>query len=170
LSNFHLTWCSAAVLLGVSSVLGLIGNNSAMALSVAAGALGLAFANIDKIQRFKGAGFEAEMVHKMEAIVEKETEPEAEIEDPSYWYATTPLGQEEQRVIQALANPAFTWRYVSGLSKESGFSKDKVRSILNLLEKKQFAERSSNEKGEIWTPSRRGRNAAILLAGDLNEA
>lgn len=165
-----LTWFSTIILLGISSILGFMGNTSAMALSVVAGALGLGFSNIDKIRKFKGAGFEAEMFHKIEAIVEKETEPEAESEDKgTYWYAKTRLNKDEQSVINALANPAFTWRYVSGLSKESGLPKNQVRSILKALEEKKFAERSLNEKGEIWTPSRRGRNASILMAGDLNQ-
>jgi hypothetical protein len=38
-----------------------------MGLAILAGALGLAFSNLDKISKFKGAGFEAEMnmVHTM---------------------------------------------------------------------------------------------------------
>jgi hypothetical protein len=44
-----------------SMLLGMLGKPAEMGLFVAAGGIGLSFANIDKIQRFKGAGFEAEM-------------------------------------------------------------------------------------------------------------
>lgn len=42
-------------------ILGLLGKPTEMGLYIVAGGIALAFANIDKIQRFKGAGFEAEM-------------------------------------------------------------------------------------------------------------
>jgi hypothetical protein len=42
-------------------ILGLLGKPTEMGIFVLAAGIGLAFANIDKIQRFKGAGFEAEM-------------------------------------------------------------------------------------------------------------
>ncbi|MFL1467391.1 hypothetical protein [Marinobacter sp. HN1S83] len=48
-----------------------------MGLAILAGSIGLAFTNIDKIARFKGAGFEAEMcekvVHKPTGVVHKGT-------------------------------------------------------------------------------------------------
>lgn len=40
---------------------GFIGKPTEMGLAIVAGAIAAAFMNIDKIQRFKGAGFEAEM-------------------------------------------------------------------------------------------------------------
>jgi hypothetical protein len=40
---------------------GLLGRPAEMGLVALAGAIGMAFTNIDRIQRFKGAGFEAEM-------------------------------------------------------------------------------------------------------------
>jgi len=68
---------SLCVLLVGSMILGFMGNATEMGLAVVAGAIGLAFANIDKISRFKGAGFEAEMRNQqIETIIEKETEPE----------------------------------------------------------------------------------------------
>ena len=43
-----------------------MGKPTEMGIIVVAGAIGLAFLNIDKIQRFKGAGFEAEMKRAVE--------------------------------------------------------------------------------------------------------
>ena len=44
-----------------SIILGFNNNPTEMGLAIIGGSLCLSFANIDKIQRFKGAGFEAEM-------------------------------------------------------------------------------------------------------------
>ena len=45
---------------------GIMGKPAEMGIIVVAGAIGLSFLNIDKIQRFKGAGFEAEMKRAVE--------------------------------------------------------------------------------------------------------
>ncbi|WP_417684989.1 hypothetical protein [Pseudidiomarina gelatinasegens] len=49
-----------------------------MGMAILAGAIGLAFVNIDKISKFKGAGFEAEMcktvIHKPTGVIHKRAE------------------------------------------------------------------------------------------------
>ena len=72
----HQQIASYVVLLGGTLVLGLMGLPVEMGLSIVAGSIALAFLNIDKISKFKGAGFEAEMREQITAIVNKETEPE----------------------------------------------------------------------------------------------
>ena len=67
---------SFAFLLVGPLIFGLLGKPTEMGLSILAGALSLAFSNIDKISKFKGAGFEAEMREKVGAIIAKEAEPE----------------------------------------------------------------------------------------------
>jgi hypothetical protein len=57
--KFYTQLLSFGVLLVISSILGLVGRPTEMSIAVVAGALGLAFSNIDKIAKFKGAGFEA---------------------------------------------------------------------------------------------------------------
>jgi hypothetical protein len=52
--------------LGLAVMFGVMGKPTEMGIIVVAGAIGLAFLNIDKIQRFKGAGFEAEMKRAVE--------------------------------------------------------------------------------------------------------
>lgn len=54
-------WISFFFLLGASSVFGYLDKLGAMSLSVIAGAIGMAFANLDRFSRIKGAGFEAEL-------------------------------------------------------------------------------------------------------------
>lgn len=52
--------------IALATMFGLLGKSTEMGLIIVAGAIGLAFLNIDKIQRFKGAGFEAEMKKAVE--------------------------------------------------------------------------------------------------------
>lgn len=54
-----------AVLLGPCLYFGFYGKSVEMGISVAAGALALAFMNLDKIQKFKGAGVEVEMAQQV---------------------------------------------------------------------------------------------------------
>jgi hypothetical protein len=49
------------VILGPGLVFGFMGKPTEMGIAIAAGAVAAAFINIDKIQEFKGAGFEAKM-------------------------------------------------------------------------------------------------------------
>jgi hypothetical protein len=49
------------LLVGGALLFGLLGKPTEMGLMIVACSLALAFANLDRIQRFKGAGFEAEM-------------------------------------------------------------------------------------------------------------
>ena len=55
------TTIGSIITLGLAVMFGLKGMATEMGIIVAAGAICLAFLNIDKIERFKGAGFEAEM-------------------------------------------------------------------------------------------------------------
>lgn len=49
------------LILGLAVMFGIMGKPTEMGIIVVAGAIAVAFLNIDKIQKFKGAGFEAEM-------------------------------------------------------------------------------------------------------------
>lgn len=71
------TWITAAaslLMMTLAMVLGVLGKPTEMGLIVVAGAISIAFLNIDRIKRFKGAGFEAEMrqaVEQAHATVEQ---------------------------------------------------------------------------------------------------
>lgn len=52
--------------LGLAVMFGIMGKPTEMGIIVIAGAIAVAFLNIDKIQKFKGAGFEAEMKRAVE--------------------------------------------------------------------------------------------------------
>jgi hypothetical protein len=61
MSNSSITSLASAVMLFLAMWLGLLGKPTEMSLIIVAGSIVIAFLNIDRIQRFKGAGFEAEM-------------------------------------------------------------------------------------------------------------
>ncbi|MDD4402773.1 MAG: hypothetical protein PHI24_13195 [Desulfitobacteriaceae bacterium] len=61
MSDKIITIIGGLIILGLAVMFGLKGMATEMGLIVVAGAICLAFLHIDKIQKFKGAGFEAEM-------------------------------------------------------------------------------------------------------------
>ncbi|MGV1098718.1 hypothetical protein ACUUL3_04825 [Thiovibrio sp. JS02] len=61
MNEIFTTIIGSIITLGLAVLFGLKGMPTEMGIIVAAGAICLSFLNIDKIERFKGAGFEAEM-------------------------------------------------------------------------------------------------------------
>ncbi|PJN50017.1 hypothetical protein PAEAM_56290 [Paenibacillus sp. GM1FR] len=57
---------SILIIIGPGLYFGYVGKSTEMGLAILSGAVAVAFMNIDKIQRFKGAGFEAEMKKAVE--------------------------------------------------------------------------------------------------------
>jgi len=101
----------------VSSIFGYLDKTTAMGLSIALGAIGMAFSHIDKIKRFKGASFEAEM---------KEVVSEA--------YATI----EQMKYLAALIGE-FAFTFIQGEGRAGGIEPnikiDLDIKIVSLLEK-----------------------------------
>jgi hypothetical protein len=130
-----------------------------MGLSIVSAAIGLFFLNIDKIKRFKvkGAGMEAEMREKIEAIIEKETEPPQN--EGSGFLTVEAYGTDENAklAINALKNPKYTWRYLGGIVKDSGLPKSEVLKTLNWLIENNFGKVSDGEHGRLWALSAKGR-------------
>lgn len=61
-----MTIAGSLLTLGLAVMFGVMGKPTEMGIIVVAGAIALSFLNIDKIQKFKGAGFEAEMKRAVE--------------------------------------------------------------------------------------------------------
>jgi hypothetical protein len=157
-TNKFLNICAFIVLLVLSFILGLLGKPTEMGLSILAGAIALSFINIDKIKRFKGAGFEAEMQEKLEAIIEKETEPH-QCENNGNFITFQAYGTDEKakKVINALNNTKYTWRYSGGIIKDSGLSKSEVTETLDWLLKNHLGKFTEGEHGRLWALSAKGR-------------
>lgn len=154
---------SFVVLLGGSTLLGTMGRPTEMGIAVLAGALGLAFSNLDKIARFKGAGFEAEMRERIETVIEKEIEPDVSQHLGAKVEGYGLVGEDPPKVIKALLDARYTWRYVSGISKQSGVAPDRVLNTLDWLKKNQLATSSEGATGTIWALTAKGRKAFAYL-------
>lgn len=127
-----------------------------MGLAILAGAIGLAFSNLDKISRFKGAGFEAEM-NMVHTIIESQTEPSPEQKKQAI--QSDGLSDEEARILVSLQKPGYTWRYARTVSGEVSLPLDKTESILFSLMGRGFAKNGTGSNGEIWAITNIGKSA-----------
>lgn len=139
------------VLLIGSMALGFMGLPAEMGLAIGAGAIALAFLNLEQIASLKGAGIELVTKEQIQAVIEKETE--------SSFFSVEAFGTDEntKKVINALQNPKYTWRYPKGLAKESGLSSEMVATSLQWLVDNQLAKKSKGQVGDIWSLTVKGR-------------
>ncbi len=158
---------SYLILLGVSVVLGFMGKPAEMGLAIVAGAIGLAFSDIGKFSRIKGAGFEAELREKLEvveAVIEKETEPSISGEE-----STTPrpnvskIDASTKAVIKALQHPVYTWRYLGGIKKDTGLSEHEVTKSLRWLAANGYAKQTLGKHGTVWNLTEEGRYLSAVI-------
>jgi hypothetical protein len=127
-----------------------------MGLSILAGALGLAFSNIDKISKFKGAGFEAEM-NMVRAIVESQTEPSPEQKEEAK--KKDDISNSENSVLKSLQKPGYTWRYSKTVAGETSLSTSETERILVSLMSRGLAKNGKGANGnEIWAITTLGKN------------
>lgn len=146
------------ILLAGSFILGWLGKPTEMGLSILAAAIALAFTNIEKIKRFKGAGFEAEMLErKVEAIIAKDAEPQPVSESPKVKPIGLMLDEVALKVVKALGNSKYTWRTVDGICTETGQSATIVRSSLQWLSGTNLAIQTSIGSLPHWGLSEEGR-------------
>ncbi|WP_341664279.1 hypothetical protein [Vibrio sp.] len=151
---------SAFVMLVMPLYFGYIGKPTEMGLIIAAGFLGLVFSNLGKFHSFKAAGVEAQLkVEQIEAVLERETEaPTDELEDPEAQAVNVELVSDSTKsVLKALQNNEYTWRYASGLSKETNLNHSQVKASLQWLCEHGYARKSLGKKGDIWASTQDGR-------------
>ena len=160
--NSILSCCSAVALLGASSLFGFMEMPTEMGLSILAGALGLAFSNIENIAEFSGAGFSAKMKTQIQAVIDKETEQEDFIENEK----EISLTDHEKFVLKSLHNPKYTWRTLRGISKEASMSESESWiSLLTLKQKGLVRTGNKNKTGEmIWSLTQQGHAYANKIA------
>jgi hypothetical protein len=151
---------SAYVLLIVGSfVFGLLGKPTEMGLCTLAGAIALAFTNIDKIKRFKGAGFEAEMQEaQVKAIIAKDAEPAEKPEGPQFSLKAFSLDEDTRKIVKTLGNSKYTWRTSRGISQESGLPTPSVEKSLDWLSSNGLVIQARIKTGERWGLTEDGRN------------
>lgn len=151
------------VLLVVSTMLGFMGNPVEMGLAIVAGAIALAFSDLDKFSRIKGAGFEAELREKVEAVIEKETEPLDYDKERKPVRDISSIDAGTRSVVSALHHPKYTWRYLGGIKKDTGLSSEEVRRALDWLVENGYAQRTLGSKGTVWNLTDEGRYLSAVI-------
>ena len=143
------------MLLVISTIYGFLSLAAEMGLAILAGSIGLAFSNIDKISKFKGAGFEAEM-NMVHTMLENQTEPTIEQKEEAK--AQDKLTHDENCILVCLQKTGYTWRYTNTISNETGLSKSETLDYLYSLMGKGFAKNGKGSKGEIWAITAVGKS------------
>ncbi|MGX9728358.1 MAG: hypothetical protein ACTFAK_13910 [Candidatus Electronema sp. VV] len=150
---------SFAVLLLGSLFFGLLGKTTEMGLAILAGCLSLAFANLDKISKFKGAGFEAEMRgEEVAAMIAKDTEPPRDQDSSLFTIRAYSLDDTAKQVVKSLGDSKYTWRSLNGISNESNLPASDVREKLNWLKINGLAIQPGISHQDNWGLTEEGRN------------
>lgn len=146
---------SYSMLLVVSSVYGFLGQTTEMGVAVVAGAIGLAFTNLDKIARFKGAGFEAEM-KMVQTMIENQTEPSSDQQEEAK--RKDDLSGTEVKILKRLQKPGYTWRYAKTIAGEISKPVLDTEKTLEALMLRGFATNTKGSNGEIWSITPLGKS------------
>lgn len=143
------------MLLGISTAYGFMGLTGEMGLSILAGSIGLAFSNIDKISKFKGAGFEAEM-NMVHSIIENQTEPSPETKEEAKKEPI--ISSPENDILRSLQKPGYTWRYAKTVAGEVNLTVEETEVALLSLMGRGFSKSGKGSNGEIWSTTALGRS------------
>jgi hypothetical protein len=117
--NFLNKFLTALFILGPGTMFGLMNKPTEMGIAIVAGALTVAFFNIDKFERFKGAGFEAEMKKAVDEI-----------------YATTENLKSVTKplLVSIMANLTYAGRWGGMNIQEKMRLKEELRKLAESLE------------------------------------
>ena len=148
-------FASYTMLLGVSSVYGFLGLTTEMGVAVLAGAIGLAFSNLDKIARFKGAGFEAEM-KMVQTMIENQTEPSTDQQEEAK--RKDNLSGTDKKILKRLQKPGYTWRYAKTIAGEISKPELETEKALEALMLRGFTMSTKGSNGEIWSITPLGKS------------
>jgi len=153
---------SSATLFGVSTLLGLLGKPTEMGLAIIAGAIGLAFTNIDKISKFKGAGFSAEMREQQVAeSVAKLTDDSEHLKSIAF-----EINDRRQTIMTALIHTEYNYRSTGGIAKQVNLPKELVSDDLEWLKDNDLASKSSAAHSYLWNLTEKGMT---LFVAPLNQ-
>lgn len=153
-------------ILGGSFYFGYLERPVEMGLAIVAGSIALAFSYIDKIEMFKGAGFEAKMRQQVATLVAKETEPPKETPPPFMAVKAFGLDGVTKHVLKALDSERYTWRYLGGVAEDTKLPKAEIRTALTWLVANDLATETEGAQGKVWGLTTEGRSllASIVAA------
>lgn len=160
------------LLLGGPVLFSLIGKPTEAAVCIVAACLALVFIDLDRYESFKGGGFEAklrEVKAKVDAMQEAQTEPVAEprkvlppLQGPKTkgeFRDADRVFRNAMRLLQAIGESKFTWRYARGLRQETSLSPAEVQEALSFLTKWNLIRESEGGDGQpIYAITEHGRS------------
>ena len=149
-------------LLAVTTIFGFMGRPTEMAISIVAAAMALAFSDIERFKKIKGAGFEAETREQILSIIEKETEPAEASDSEDTSPLTAEIDADLRAIMRALNHHEYTWRYLSGIVLDSEVDKNTVLAKLKWLVEYGFARQSIGKHGPIWSLTELGRHREVI--------
>ncbi len=92
-------------------------------------------------------------------IVAKETEPPKEPQRAFFEVkAFGNVDPDTKRVIEALGYEKYTWRYLGGISEQTGLSDETILKALDWLVANGLASEKQGKRGKLWGLSTEGRN------------
>ena len=148
-----LSVASVISLFGVSALLGAFGKPAEMGLSILAGAIGLAFVNVDKISRFKGAGFEAEMREQKlaESVVAHQTDHTENLKALAF-----EISDRRQKIMSSLIHTEYNYRTTSGIAKELNLSIELISDELEWLKDNALVSKRAASHAYLWNLTEKG--------------
>ena len=151
---------------------------------IASSVLFRVFIDLDRFESFGAAGVTAKLrkvaakaeatTAKAEATIESMTEPvpeeakkkrtkgvktvdHAAPEGVEAMPSATQAQADQQAVLGALVNSAYTWRYIKGVTLDSGLPSARAAAALEELAMQRMVHVSEGKFGTIWAPSSLGR-------------
>lgn len=144
---------------------------------IASSVLFLVFIDLDRFESFGAAGVTAKMrkaSKKIEATLESVTEPvlveaqkkrtkgvrtvdRAAPEVADVTLPATQASEDQKAVLGALVNTAYTWRYIKGVTQDSGLPRARAMAALEELAIDRMVHVSEGKFGTVWAPSSLGR-------------
>jgi len=79
--------------------------------------------------------------------------------------------EDAKKVIHALGKPGYAWRYLKGLTSDTGLSEHRVGSKLDWLVANGLAAETSGVRGQLWGLTAKGRSAfaAIIQQPEIRD-
>ena len=97
---------------------------------------------------------------EVDPILEKETEP---AQDEQFDGLLSDLSQHQKTVLNALANPNYTRRYLNGILAETALDIADVNHALNQLKDLQLVRHRNNKNSELYWLTQKGRAASKAI-------
>lgn len=102
-------------------------------------------------------------IDKMEAVIEKETEPQVPGEEGQAVPDVSRIDKATRAVVDALRHPEYTWRYMAGINHDTKLSTNEVQKSLTWLVENGYAKQTQGKHGTVWNLTEDGRYLSAVI-------